>query len=229
MDTVLVYGDVYYSVILSFRSKPGRPEVKPITSDLSASELFGQGLTNLMNPEAAMKLFNNNQAPRPSPRGPTLPIERKQEVSEPVAELPREFSSFRPERLFSTLQRPRTNAAPSVDSSPLESIAGAGKESVRQIPSAPSNSELPAADLFSRGLTPEMESSGRSLMNLASRFLRGAGGRGYEDYGSYGRDYDSPRFDRDQNLIPNIREVLPGARENFGIRRGQGNFSFRSH
>ena len=225
MDVVPFYGDAHDFDIPSFRNKPGRPEVKPITSDLSASQIIGQGLTNLMNPEAAMKLFNNNQAPRPSPRGPTLPIEKSQEVAEPVADLPREFGSFRPERLFSTLQRPRTNAAPSVDSTPLDSIAEAGKESVRQVPSAPSKPAPPVADLFSRGLTPEMESSGRSLMNLASRFLRGAGGRRYDEYSSYGRDYDSSRFDRDQNLIPNIREVLPGARENFGIRRGQGDFS----
>uniref|UniRef100_A0AC34RDD2 Secreted protein n=1 Tax=Panagrolaimus sp. JU765 TaxID=591449 RepID=A0AC34RDD2_9BILA len=201
-------------------AKPGGPEVKPISSDLSPSEMFGQGLTNLMNPETAMKFLNNPQTRQPTPRGPTLPLERRQVVAEPMSELPNEFGRgdlFKPERLFSTLPRPKANAAPSVDAVPLESIAEIGKTPKTPLP-APNQ----PANLFGQGITPEMESSAGQLMKMATSFLRGAGGRG----DSGGRDYDAPRYNQREDLIPNIRDLMPGARDNFGVQRGQGCLPF---
>uniref|UniRef100_A0AC34FUN2 Uncharacterized protein n=1 Tax=Panagrolaimus sp. ES5 TaxID=591445 RepID=A0AC34FUN2_9BILA len=59
----------------------------------------------------------------------------------------------------------------------------------------------------------------------ASEPLPEAGGAGF---GSGGGGYEAARGSPNGNIIPNIRQLLPGARENFGVKRGDGCLPFVS-
>uniref|UniRef100_A0A914Y3H0 Uncharacterized protein n=1 Tax=Panagrolaimus superbus TaxID=310955 RepID=A0A914Y3H0_9BILA len=199
-------------------SKPGRPESKPISSNASPSELLGQSFTNLMNGGGMglgggmAGLMNDRSAP---------PIEKTQTIAKPVSSLPREFGAptlFKTSPLF-----PATAKGVPTAAEPLPQAIGGGSELLAKSNPNP----------LGPGLNPAvMQQGGEGLLKLASSFLRGAGGGGGGGGGGNSYDsappsqgsggYEAARGSSNGNIIPNIRQLLPGARENFGVKRGDG-------
>uniref|UniRef100_A0A7E4WAE4 DUF19 domain-containing protein n=1 Tax=Panagrellus redivivus TaxID=6233 RepID=A0A7E4WAE4_PANRE len=197
--------------------KPGRPEAQPISSNASPSELIGQSFTNLLNPKNMNfmnlgNMANTDNAP---------PLERTQQVAKPVASLPKEFGA---PTLFS--------AAPK---SGIENIAGPAPSSSPSVAPMPRN-------LGGMTLTPEMERGGQQLLELASNFLGGNRGGGSRDrayasrttsgsgrgFGGFNGGGRSAGGSNNENLIPNIRQLVPGAGDNFGMKKGDGCLPFVS-
>ena len=136
------------------------------------------------------------------------PIEKTQTVAKPVSDLPKEFGAttlFKPTPLFPEPQTAALEAAEPLAPAP-ELGSGGGNPNP-----------------LGSGLNPAMERGGENLLKLASSFFRSAGSRNSEAAAAP-RGYEAARGSSNGNLIPNIRQLLPGARENFGVRQGDGSF-----
>uniref|UniRef100_A0A914E675 Uncharacterized protein n=1 Tax=Acrobeloides nanus TaxID=290746 RepID=A0A914E675_9BILA len=191
-------------------SKPGRPEVRPVDLNASPSDIFSQGLTNLLEParQNFMKSLPTINGQGTGPPQESARAAGVQSVQAPSSEIPQEFQGA------SSLFR-----SPSASSYRGDTQAQGGAEIPQEFQGVSSLFRSPSVSSY-RGDT-QSQGGSSSLFQLANSLLRGSTAAMNPRGETYGANSERPR-----NVLPNIQQLVPGANENFGFRMGEGCLPF---
>ncbi|KAI3410053.1 hypothetical protein GPALN_006417 [Globodera pallida] len=184
------------------------PEVKPIATDARPSEMLGQGLTNMLYPTRQLASRTLGATP-----------ERTAGEEEDIAKAPRHVAETAPEHraLFDLANTfLGTNSGGQQQQS---RVAAAASEDNNASPAYANTNRLNgggANDMIGQA----MRMLSGSLDTAASTSANGGG--------------QFPRRQQQQqqssllneNVLPSLRQLFPGAEKNFGIRQGEGCLPF---